>query len=357
MPFFSIISPVYNTAAYLEKFLNSILSQSFTDYEVILIDDGSTDRSFEICKEYEQKDKRIKVFSQSNKGAGSARNSGIEKAISDYVLFFDSDDWINEDTLKILKTEIEKTPCDLLIFGSEEYVYDKLENEVGRKVDIPAAMDLVSVSDCRNAFCDLLFSSQINVPWNKVFKKSIIDEFCISFPNVRRAQDAFFNMEYYKHIQSLRTLQAPLYCYRSNTDAKIWKKFPKDLYKIDIKYDAYLVDIFKEFQIYDGVRREKVDTLFFNSILRTVGFYRNPIWHLSRREKRSYVKEIISDPYNKSRANDAIAIDKHTQAIRSIILSGDEKAMIGFFKKTEFRKKTYRLYEKTIRKLLKKNNR
>lgn len=356
MPFFSIISPVYNTAAYLENFLDSILSQSFTDYEVILIDDGSTDRSFEICKAYERKDERIKVFSQTNKGAGAARNSGIEKAVSDYVLFFDSDDWIKKDALKILKTEIEKNPCDLLIFGSEEFIYDRQENEVGRNVDIPSAIDLVSVSDCRNEFCDLLFSSQINVPWNKVFKKSIIDEFRIIFPDVRRAQDAFFNMEYYKHIGSLRTIQAPLYCYRSNTDEKIWKKFPKDLFKIDIKYDAYLVDIFKEFRIYDGKMREKVDTLFFNSILRTVGFYRNPIWNLSRREKRAYVKEIISDRYNKSRAENAVAVDKNTQAIRSIVLSEDENAMIRYFRKAEFRKKAYLLYAKTIRKLLKKND-
>ena len=187
-----------------------------------------------------------------------------------------------------------------------------------------------------------------------MFRADLVHENQIRFPDVRRAQDAFFNMEYYKHIKGLRTIQVPLYCYRSNTAAKIWKKFPKDLYKIDIRYDAYLVDIFKQFEIYEGEGRKKVDELFFNSIFRTVGFYRNPVWHLSRKEKEDYAKEILSDEYNRRRAQEALAPDQHTQTIRSLILSADGRAMIRYFKKVQARNKLYQFYANTLRKLIKR---
>lgn len=354
MPFFSIISPVYNTAPYLAQFLDSVLSQSFRDFELILVDDGSTDGSAEICMRRQQEDSRIQIYTQKNAGAGAARNKGIEVCTGQFLLFFDSDDWILPDCLQLLHDEMCAAPTDLLIYGSTEFFYNKEEKYFKKEESVPESVSLETAKACRMEFCKLLFTSVINVPWNKVFRADLIRKNEIRFPNVRRAQDAFFNMEYYKHIECLRTIQAPLYCYRSNTAAKIWKKFPKDLYKIDIRYDAYLVDIFKQFEIYEGEGRKKVDELFFNSVFRTVGFYRNPVWHLSRKEKEDYVKEILSNEYNQQRAQDALALDPHTQTVRSLILSADEKAMIRYFKKVQSRTKLYDIYAKTLRKLIKK---
>ena len=95
----TVIIPVYNSEKYLEKTIKSILEQTYNNYEIILIDNGSTDNSAEICKKYQEKDKRVKVYIQSKKGVSNARNMGIEKATGGVICFVDSDDYIKKDML------------------------------------------------------------------------------------------------------------------------------------------------------------------------------------------------------------------------------------------------------------------
>lgn len=354
MPRFSIISPVYNTQEYLKKFLDSVVGQSFSDFELIIVDDGSTDNSVDICCEYMQKDERIKLLKQKNQGAGPARNYGVSVAKGEYILFFDSDDWLSDTTLERLNDCILKHPVDLLLFGAEEVCFDEKEIERKRVPLVPAELNLKSSTECKEVFCDLIFSSIINVPWNKVFNREIVDKYNIHFADTRRAQDAFFCMEYYKHISSLHTINDVLYFYRGNTQAKVWKKFPVDLYKIDIKYDSYLVDIFNEFGIYSGHNRELIDTLFYNSIFRTVGYCRNPKWGFNRTQKLKYISDIINDPYNVSRANTALAVDDATKKIQKRILESDAKGLLSDIYKTCVFNTLYDLYYKSLRKVLRR---
>ena len=107
MPFFSIIIPVYNTAQFLDRCMNSLISQTFTDFEILLIDDGSTDSSFEICKKWEKKDKRIRVFHQENKGASSARNIGLKNSRGTYIQLVDSDDELLNNCLETIFSLIQ----------------------------------------------------------------------------------------------------------------------------------------------------------------------------------------------------------------------------------------------------------
>lgn len=354
MPRFSIISPVYNTQEYLNKFIDSVLGQSFSDFELIIVDDGSTDKSVDICCEYMHKDERIKLLKQKNQGAGPARNYGLSVASGEYVLFFDSDDWLVDTALEKLNDSIEKHPVDLLLFGAQEVCFDENEVERKRVPLIPETLNLNSSTECRGAFCDLIFSSILNVPWNKVFSRKIVDQYSIIFPDTRRAQDAFFCMEYFKHISSLRSIDDILYCYRGNTQAKVWKKFPVDLYKIDIKYDNYLVDIFTEFGIYSGHNRELVDTLFYNSIFRTAGYCRNPKWGFGRAEKIKYIANIIEQPYNIERSKSALALNDTTKRIRKRILESDAKGMLSDIYKTCVFNALYDLYSKSLRKLIRR---
>ena len=96
----SVIIPVYNSEKYLHKCIDSVLSQSYTNFEVILVNDGSTDKSGAICDEYAEKDEKVRVFHKENGGVSSARNLGIEKAIGKYVCFIDSDDWVYDKLLE-----------------------------------------------------------------------------------------------------------------------------------------------------------------------------------------------------------------------------------------------------------------
>ncbi|MBO4213123.1 MAG: glycosyltransferase, partial [Clostridia bacterium] len=124
MPKLSVIMPVYNTAKFLERSINSVLNQTFTDFELILVNDGSKDNSLDVCREFEKKDNRIKVVDKENGGAGSARNAGLAVCSGEFVAFPDSDDWIDPDAYAFCIEKMEVEGLDLLVFGSLNTVYD-----------------------------------------------------------------------------------------------------------------------------------------------------------------------------------------------------------------------------------------
>ena len=117
----SIGVPVYNVAEYLPQCLDSILNQTFQDFEVILVDDGSTDNSFKICQEYVAKDSRFRLIHQKNKGLAGARNTIIKNVKTEYIAWVDSDDWIEENYLKLLVDTQEKTDADMVTMGHKVY--------------------------------------------------------------------------------------------------------------------------------------------------------------------------------------------------------------------------------------------
>lgn len=121
-PKISIVIPVYNVGQYLCQCLDSIITQTIQDYEVILVDDGSTDESPSICDKYAEKNKRFTVIHQKNEGSAKARNTGLDKATGEYIAFIDSDDWINEDHLQNLQKRAEETEADIVI--SSYYFFD-----------------------------------------------------------------------------------------------------------------------------------------------------------------------------------------------------------------------------------------
>ena len=124
MPVISIIVPVYNVEKYIHQCIDSILLQTFTDFEVLLVDDGASDHSGSICDEYAHRDSRIRVFHQENAGVSVARNKGLCEAIGEYVTFVDSDDWIKPDYLnELYKCLLERNRGKGLILGSFEWVY------------------------------------------------------------------------------------------------------------------------------------------------------------------------------------------------------------------------------------------
>ncbi|MFR2551722.1 MAG: glycosyltransferase [Clostridioides difficile] len=125
MPKISIIVPVYNVEKYLEKCVRSILAQTFTDFELILVDDGSLDSSGAMCDQFAEQDQRVKVIHKENGGLSDARNAGIELATGEYLGFVDSDDYIADDMYELLYTNIVKEDADLSICG----IYDVYEGK------------------------------------------------------------------------------------------------------------------------------------------------------------------------------------------------------------------------------------
>ncbi len=191
-PEISIIVPIYNREKYIKRCIDSILAQSFTDFELILVDDGSTDSSGKICDEYAQKDQRVKVVHEQNNGVSAARNSGLRLAKGTYIMFCDSDDWVEKNWCECLYNGIKNTNIKLAMCGYNIYnencasinqVINYNENEVEVK-------ELVTIS----------FNTAL---WNKIFIKSKIDEIEIIFPeNISLGEDARFIYQYISSFES-----------------------------------------------------------------------------------------------------------------------------------------------------------
>lgn len=125
IPQFSVIVPAYNSAAFLAKGVESVLSQTCGDLELILVDDGSKDNTLAVCRSFAEKDPRVKVFHQENQGHTGARNTGLKHSQGEYVLFLDSDDWIDPDVLQICSQEIRRNDPDVIVFGLLRYQGDE----------------------------------------------------------------------------------------------------------------------------------------------------------------------------------------------------------------------------------------
>ena len=167
----SIVVPVYNVEKYLEKCLSSIVSQSFEDYELLLVDDGSPDRSGAIIDEWAKKDKRIRVIHKQNGGISDARNAGIEQAKGDYLCFIDSDDWIAPDMIETLYDLAIKSGADLVCCNFMQV------NEQGEQLRKPATVKPGVYT--QDEFWTQRFNSEVkiyyDVAWNKLYRRKLFE--------------------------------------------------------------------------------------------------------------------------------------------------------------------------------------
>ena len=197
----SIIIPVYNVEKYLAKCLETVILNKTEEVEILLINDGATDNSESICKNFLEKDRRIRYFSRENKGCSSTRNFGIKESRGEYIWFIDSDDYIEENAIEEILEELKKNEVELLIFG-----YSIIKNGKSLKGHTPN-----NINDKNDIYKkDEIF----NKPWNKIYSSKILKENNLLFPeNCHMGEDMAFNFKYLYFIQKIKEIQKPLYNY------------------------------------------------------------------------------------------------------------------------------------------------
>ena len=187
-PKISIIMPIYNSENFIKESLNSLINQTFKNFELICVNDGSIDNTLNILKEYEKNDERIQIINQDNMGAGIARNVGMKKAKGDYLIFLDSDDIFEQKMLEelfitIITNNVDIVICNSINFNSENFLFEKnyiISNEKINKS--------FSSFEIKKDFFNLF----IWWPWDKIFKKKFIDNLGINFQNLKSTNDLFF---------------------------------------------------------------------------------------------------------------------------------------------------------------------
>lgn len=257
-PQISIIVPVYNTEKYLHRCIDSILVQTFTDFELLLINDGSTDKSGEICDEYAMKDSRIRVFHKKNGGVSSARNLGLDNTKGEWVAFVDSDDWIKTDYLYSMMSQSDAD----MIMSSFEIIdnFEEWDNNIKN--------ELYNYSKIKFFLERYINTATLCAPWCKLFKVSLIGNLrfneLISFK-----EDTIFVFEYLDKVNRVRTINSWGYQYRRGINESLSVKL------LSVKEYRYIVHEyskgFKKLEYkfnYDGtyVRVDENSNLFRKSL-------------------------------------------------------------------------------------------
>lgn len=227
----SIIVPVYKAEPYIRKCIDSILSQTFTNFELLLIDDGSPDNCGKICDEYAELDTRVHVFHKENGGVSAARNLGLDHAKGDYVCFIDSDDWIDPDMLETLIGWEQKKQTDLLFLGL------KCESAVDCSDTMELLQKISGVYEGINSVikaCYILETNEI-FGWtcNKLFRNCIIQDHHIKFnEEISIQEDHIFTLAYLKYVTCLAIYSYFPYHYRITADSLTNRSYPYYLCKI-----------------------------------------------------------------------------------------------------------------------------
>ena len=258
----SIITPIHNVEKYLHVCLNSVLRQNFPNYEIICIDDASTDSSLEILEYFAKKDSRVKILkNDSNCGPGHSRNRGLDVAQGKYIFFLDGDDWISQNALRILFEKAEVDNLDLLMFKGIVYY------EEGRDFGMAEYYDM----EFMNKFVNKVFNhwdidktklfSIPNAPWNKLYLKSFLDENNIRFPdeNLIHEDNPFF-YKVFTSAQKISLLNKYYYNRRRWNGSLTTLNNEVVFDNIAMMYKV--LDVFIENELYDYYKKEILTYIF-----------------------------------------------------------------------------------------------
>ncbi|MFQ8879299.1 MAG: glycosyltransferase family 2 protein [Roseburia hominis] len=208
-PTVSIIVPVYNAKNYLQRCIDSILHQEYTDYELFLVDDGSTDGSGDICDAYAAADARITVIHKENTGVSDSRNLAISQARGTYLQFLDSDDWITPDATKLFVRAATEHDCDLVIADFYRVVGERVSHKGDIEDDGVLTREEFAAHMMENP-ADFYYG----VLWNKLYRRDLVEKYHLRMDvSVNWCEDFLFNLEYILHANVFYALQAPVYYY------------------------------------------------------------------------------------------------------------------------------------------------
>ena len=260
-PLISIIVPAYNAESYLHRCIDSILNQTYTNFELLITNDGSTDATKDICDEYASKDHRIIVFHQKNGGVSSARNHGLDNVHGEWIMFVDADDYIPKDAIEKMVEQSKDSDCLYFCFGllweSEDYI-EEFPCNLSHKT---YKFDVIIRAILRYEY--------ITGPVAKLIKKSILDTIRFN-ENLSIGEDLLFNIEIALKVKKIKICDGVVYNYTNNPNSAMHSEGIFDKY---VALSTCINNYFKEHNIADRYLEE---LKYFEIINLTAGFVREP---------------------------------------------------------------------------------
>ena len=300
-PYISIIMPVYKSESYLKMSIESILYQTFTDFELLLVDDCSPDNSGAICDEYAEKDNRIKVLHlEKNSGAGNARNEAMKVVTGKYLCFIDADDYVDDNMLQKLAEAVADYPAKAVIFGLvEEYLTKEGEPLSSHAVCYYESKTLKTQQEVRNEILDLEAMDFYGYPCNKMYEVDYLKSTGAKFPKMKFNEDIIFNIDFFMDVDSCIILPIAPYHYLKRSGSTTGSFIPTYYEDIMVKIDR----LYDQFKYWNMLTDENLNFIAFRYVRYMFSALERNFdkrSNMTAKQRRKFIKkEFASERYKK----------------------------------------------------------
>lgn len=289
----SIVIPLYNMEQDIEKCLESIFKQDYDNIEVIVVDDGSTDNSFNICNNIAKKNKKLKVFHTENNGSGPARNYGIEKSSGKYIYFPDADDYMEPTAITKMVEAMCNGENDLVVFGYKSI------NQIGKVVRCKKYPNLSKKGDeIRDSYSNYFGAlSPLGIqgaPWNKFFDLSILKKNKVSFPPLRRHQDEAFIAKYMCYASNIKFIQDILYVHYTNDLKTEWRKYPINYIDSAIGLYESRKETILKWNKNDLAVKQLVENEYVSNVIKALELSFSPKMKFNKQKRKKWIIDTIN---------------------------------------------------------------
>ncbi|MEE1238649.1 MAG: glycosyltransferase family 2 protein [Acutalibacteraceae bacterium] len=310
----SIIMPVYGVEDYVGKAIESIQAQTLTDWEFFCVDDGTKDRSGEICDEYAKNDPRIIVIHKENGGAPSARNVAIDKAKGKYMYFMDSDDWTEPTMLEDMYNIAEENNSQLVVAG---YYIDTYYSDTEKFVQEQFCEDKVFATqrEFRENAHKLFDRNLLYTPWNKLYLSSYILENKLYFPQTFW-DDFPFNLSVVRDVERVAVTSKKYYHFIRKRAESETAKYRADMFDKREEEDSWMVDLYKHWDVDTPEVQEFLARRYIERVIGCIENVTNRNCTLSSKEKKAEIKKMISS----ERARETVKVAKPNSKYMKLML-------------------------------------
>ncbi|MBQ7111384.1 MAG: glycosyltransferase [Thermoguttaceae bacterium] len=277
----------------IETCVQSLMNQTYQNIEIILVDDGSKDDSYERCQRLAANDSRIVAIHTENRGSGPARNTGIENASGRYVYFPDADDYLDSKAIEILVDAIKGGDCDLVVFGFRSV------NQIGKEVWVKKYNGTVrDGAEIRSSYVPYMTTiSEYGIqgaPWNKFFDLNVIREHTLTYPPLRRHQDEGFIARYMCHTKRVRFIEDVLYTYYVNDLQKEWQKYPVDYLDAVIGLYETRKETILTWNKDDTPTRDMIVKEYINNVIKALELSFSPKMNFNKAQRKKWIVAAIA---------------------------------------------------------------
>lgn len=294
-PFFTVIMPVYNVEQYLERAIESVLQQTFTCIQLILVNDASTDQSGKICEKYSKMDERVQVIQKPfNEGLSYARNTGIPYAKGQYVLFMDSDDYIDTDLFFRAYNELQSNPAKVVLWGViEEYYNDKGEISYSKEITY-SYLSVKTQKEVRENIINLEEKTLYGYAWNKLYRLDYLKKYQFLYKKLTMIEDLEFNVRYFEDIDSMIVIDKAAYHYCNRNNGSLTRKFLPDYFAIHSERIRLLLEQQERWGICDETIKCKLGVRYCRYFLSALQRNCDPRGKLRYKNRKNWVREQYS---------------------------------------------------------------